>query len=118
MTLSTITDDFEGILRPKGPKYDIGAREFVSVVTALDRVRTISGQVLVYPNPSASQVTIRSQSPLHKVSLSNIQGELLFERPLSGELEAKLNIESLENGMYFIGVEMENGSVTQILLKR
>ncbi|WP_028981658.1 T9SS type A sorting domain-containing protein [Sporocytophaga myxococcoides] len=120
MTLNTITDDFEGIVRPKGIKYDIGAREFVppmQVVTSLEEIHNISGQILMYPNPCTSHVTLRSQSPLIRVSFSNVHGQLIFEQLLMGDFETQLNLERIENGIYFIRMETENGSIVKSLLK-
>lgn len=118
MTLSAIINDFEGILRPEGTKYDIGAREFVSMVTALEESQNSSGKVLMFPNPCASHITIRTHSPLHRVRISNVLGEFLFEQLLLGELETQLNLEGLENGLYFIGLEMKSGNFIQSVVKR
>jgi hypothetical protein len=118
MTLNAITDDFEGIQRPSGSKYDIGAREFAPVLTAMEGIINSSDQVLMYPNPGSTQVTIRTQSPIYKVSITNLLGELLYEQLLPGEPETQLNLEGLENGIYFIGIETGNGNYLQSVLKR
>jgi hypothetical protein len=35
MTINAVTADFDGIARPQGPAYSIGAYEFISAVTAI-----------------------------------------------------------------------------------
>lgn len=68
-----------------------------------------------YPNPSNDEVTIAVEAKGKAVlKITDIAGRTAFEGPISLETgKTKVNINSLQNGMYIFNVQFENGQSSQ-----
>lgn len=68
-----------------------------------------------YPNPSNNEVTIAVEAKgKATLKITDIAGRTAFEGPISLETgKAKVNINSLQNGMYIFNVQFENGQSSQ-----
>lgn len=72
----------------------------------------------VYPNPAKDQITIEHSFEIDGSSMliiTNILGEQLLTEPLISTSE-KINIESLQNGIYFVTLKSKREIVTQKLI--
>lgn len=72
----------------------------------------------VYPNPAKDQITIEHSFEIDGSStllITNILGEQLLTEPLISTSE-KINIESLQNGIYFVTLKSKREIVTQKLI--
>ncbi len=67
----------------------------------------------IFPNPVKNELTILSNKEKEnlKIKIFNIQGKLLNTQNLDFEKQASINVSSLANGIYFLNIEDENGSV-------
>lgn len=61
----------------------------------------------IYPNPAQHEITINSENHIHTSSIYNILGQLVIEK---GE-DSKINISSLNSGIYIIKVSFDNGKI-------
>lgn len=72
--------------------------------------------VLIYPNP-AQHWTVVTAEGMHSVSLVNQLGQELMRQKADGP-QARLNIQNIPNGVYFVKVEFANSvSVTKLIKK-
>lgn len=72
----------------------------------------------VYPNPAKDQITIEHSFEIDGSSMlliTNILGEQLLTEPVISA-SPKINIESLQNGIYFVTLKSTRGSSTKKLI--
>jgi large repetitive protein len=60
---------------------------------------------LVYPNPSSTNLTIKSNEVIKNIHVYSLEGKELFS-----SIQSTINVESLTSGMYYMSIEFENGS--------
>jgi hypothetical protein len=79
---------------------------------------SLKKNVELYPNPSNGWLEIKSDQLIGKVSIYNQLGALVLVNQIA-DFTKNLNIESLENGFYYIEFETENSIEKQsFILKR
>lgn len=79
----------------------------------------VETQVQIYPNPAEGLISLESPQAIRFVQLLDLNGKILAEYPLNSELSAQINISGYKNGLYFIKVILDKGSVVErILLSR
>jgi hypothetical protein len=84
----------------------------VTVTVGIDEVTT--DEIVIYPNPTQSEIFIKSELRIEKVEIYSIVGALLqIERNVS----EKISISTLPYGVYFIKVFTEKGIVTSKIVK-
>jgi len=69
----------------------------------------------LFPNPTTNQVYLQSSQDVVSVEMRNAMGQLLISKQGS---VSELNLESFENGVYFISVETTEGVVRRSIVKR
>ena len=70
----------------------------------------------LFPNPANDQFTISADSPLQKIIVSDVFGNMVQTISLQNEFESRLSILNLANGVYTVQViNAENMSSTQKL---
>jgi len=67
-------------------------------------------QVSMYPNPVNNVLTIANMNGVKEVIVSNVLGQALFAKPVSG-VEMTINTSEFRNGIYIITIVSENGLV-------
>lgn len=74
-------------------------------------------QASVYPNPAQGDVLVEA-SGMKQVTVFNLMGQSLYSVVASGD-RLLIDVSSFENGLYFIRIEGENGTVTrQVVVRR
>jgi len=59
----------------------------------------------LFPNPSTNYVEINSlETPISRIQIFDISGKLIFANNYSSEINIKLNISSLTNGIYLLKI--------------
>lgn len=97
-----ISDRAEGFLLVKDPNLNASEFEF-------------SSEIKMYPNPTSDKITIQSnQIPLNTIRISNILGQVIFQKEYNNQTSVEVNTEQLENGVYFVTV---NKTLTKKLIK-
>jgi hypothetical protein len=73
-----------------------------------------NGLFSIYPNPFSDKITInqKNQSKLKSVSVSNLQGQLLFKSEIFDTNE--LDLSELNSGLYFVTINNTNGKSNTI----
>ncbi len=72
----------------------------------------------LFPNPTKGIFNIRFDSVIEKntVDVYDVLGNLVQQRIFHHSKEAKLDVSSLANGVYYVQVQNENGAFTQKLI--
>lgn len=75
-------------------------------------------KVLLYPNPTTNQFTISAdQEIIQSILISNIEGKIIHDE-LINKLKVTIDSDSYPKGIYFVKIQLTNGSsVTKKLVK-
>jgi hypothetical protein len=92
---------------------DANSKKIRKITNAIVSVNEFeSTQIKVFPNPSSSHINIQL-SRISKINIISLEGKIISK--LLGADNYQVNVESLENGIYFI--QTENGT-TQKFIKQ
>jgi len=75
----------------------------------------------VYPNPFHDQVTIDTRNILSpgNITITSLNGQVVFEQPISGSTKSTLNLSALKPGNYLLTIQTKNKIIaTQKLIKQ
>ncbi|MCR5014821.1 MAG: T9SS type A sorting domain-containing protein [Bacteroidales bacterium] len=72
-------------------------------------------QVMVYPNPTSGQVSLRSATMMQRCLVVNSLGQTVLDSPVDDTV-TQLNLEGLTPGLYLIRVTTEHGGSTHKLM--
>jgi hypothetical protein len=73
----------------------------------------------IFPNPTSEILNINAQTPISKVSLYDLNGRLLKEEQINGNLmQHQLDVQNLSNGIYFVEIDSGEKSVSKKFVKR
>ena len=73
-------------------------------------VNQIESDFSIYPNPSNGIINVQSTERINNVNVYNMIGNLVLVRNISNT-QSTLNIENLTNGIYFMELNLSNGSI-------
>lgn len=74
--------------------------------------------IIMYPNPASSEVVIYSENKLEKIEIITANGFVCKEEIPASAFQAKMNIEHLSQGIYFVTIYSELGNKTLKLIKK
>ncbi len=77
----------------------------------------LEGSVILYPNPTASNVTISAQGMMESVSLYDVYGKLISTMKVN-DTNATVDMSDYASGVYFAKITTENGVVTKRIVKK
>ena len=73
----------------------------------------------LYPNPVTDKLLIESQENISQAAVYNIHGKLVKTIRFNASNPIEINVSSLQNGMYFLKIETENGRIaTEKFIKK
>ena len=81
-----------------------------SCATPSTGIDELTNSFSIYPNPSNSLITIQAANTIKTVNIYNMIGNLVMVKNLSNN-QSTLNIENLTNGVYFMELNLSNGSI-------
>ena len=70
----------------------------------------IESNFSIYPNPSNGIINVQAAEKINTVNVYNMIGNLVMVRNISNT-QTTLDIEKLTNGIYFIELNFDNGSI-------
>jgi hypothetical protein len=70
--------------------------------TGIKNTTAIRNQVVIYPNPASTEVYIDAEQAFSEITLFNQQLSVIDKQNFVSTKTKKLNISSLNNGIYFI----------------
>lgn len=77
---------------------------------------SITQDVIVYPNPSDTVITIDANSNIESIIVYDMQGRIMVSKDANHQT-ASVDISRFANGMYFITIKTAMGEVTKRVLK-
>ncbi|MBN2174604.1 MAG: PKD domain-containing protein [Bacteroidales bacterium] len=84
----------------------------VNHITGIDE--NIQRQVNIYPNPARNEISFSSPINIQKVTILNMVGKRVYQDELN-DSKGNLDISSLENGIYFLRLETNDGMINKKL---
>jgi hypothetical protein len=81
--------------------------------THLDEINT---DLSIYPNPTSSQLILKSTTEIERVSLHSIDGKLLFESK-TNDVSYHIDMQSFKQGIYLLKVGNKQGNEIHIIKK-
>jgi hypothetical protein len=73
-------------------------------------IKQLDNNLSIYPNPSNGVITIQATNSINTVNIYNMIGNLVMVKNIANN-QATLNIENLTNGVYFMELNLSNGSI-------
>jgi ELWxxDGT repeat protein len=64
----------------------------------------------IYPNPTSGIVNIKSSQAINTITVLDITGKIVYTQTANGS-QAQLDLAPLNNGVYFIDTQLENGTI-------
>ena len=123
-TITGLTPETEYQIQVQANCGDGNLSEWSTLVTATTTVGIdswLENSVTLYPNPAREvvnvQCTMNNVQLTGELSVFDVYGKLLQIVPITSEI-TQINVSSLANGMYFVRVTTEEGSVTKTFVKR
>jgi PKD repeat protein len=71
----------------------------------------------LFPNPSSAEITIKSQSLPNNYIIYNTLGQVLRQSKVNSDTELNINVQNLNDGIYFIKLIKENSSQVLSFIK-
>ncbi len=74
----------------------------VKIIPSVQIKENNKEKLTIYPNPTKGKINIKATSPIQKIRIFNLEGQLLFTG------QSLKSIEHLENGQYIIEIDTED----------
>jgi blue copper oxidase len=87
--------------------------------TGISEAQFADDNVIVFPNPASSHVSLFSNIPFHKteIKIMNALGQLQVEKLSDGENKIELDVSILPEGIYFLQVKSEDNFFSKKIIK-
>ena len=87
---------------------------FDGEIAVREPLKPVSASVAIYPNPTGDMFSVRSESPVELLEVSDLSGRVL----LRTERTAQADVSSLPQGIYLVRVRTEKGSCVKKLVRK
>ena len=67
-------------------------------------------ELLIYPNPAQTEITIQSPTKIQTIEISNGLGQIVSKSILNSK-KSNLSISSLPKGIYFVKILLEDNTI-------
>ncbi len=84
------------------------------IVDAIKVVNQPAGQL--YPNPTSTSLTIKTNAPIQEIVIYNLQGELILIEAVNNRNSYTLNHLKLENNVYLCSIRTDLGVIVKRLI--
>lgn len=84
-----------------------------SCIVGINEQLNTKDQIIIYPNPTNKYLNINSASTIKQIEIIDITGRIV----LSNKKDKKIDVNSLNSGIYFIKVYSDNKTFSQKIIK-
>ncbi len=77
----------------------------------------IPKNIEIYPNPFEGEINISSTKVIESVKLMNALGEQIYLPPTLADKKTTLNLSNVSEGVYFLHIKVEHGTMVKKVLK-
>lgn len=77
---------------------------------------TLASNIVIYPNPTDSELNIISSFPLEKINVYNLKGQVIISS--NNNKETSIDLSSLPSGIYFVKTTGNNTVETHKIIKK
>lgn len=99
----------DNTLLTSGGNFGFGNRDnFFNGVLSVNEFR--AENLSLFPNPTSSTVTIKTPTLPDSYSIYNALGQVISQMKINSETDLDINVENLNNGVYFIKLTKDNAS--------
>ncbi len=116
--------DFDGISRPQGTGFDIGAFEH-EIASGTSLLNNDSDDFQIYPNPASQEITVffdAVQGQQAELSLFNLQGQPIKTESIkvsfNGKNHQKLQLQQIPEGTYILRLKTGDFTFSDKLVKK
>lgn len=103
------TNFINGFFMPNHPHYRMPAMSCSPL--SVEEVEQTASSLQVYPNPSSGRVSVESESVIENVIIYDALGREVSNQQTIHQRIVELGIRDLENGIYTVRVDLENGKI-------
>lgn len=90
---------------------------FDSYITSDNSLNTDADKIMIFPNPVKDQLTLNTGDlKAESISISDIQGRIVYSNGNSFSGSYSLNLSHLESGMYILNFKVNKATVTKKLI--
>lgn len=93
----------------------------VEVINGVVGIQSLTNDNLisVSPNPAINELTVRSNSEIEKVEITNVTGQIILCEQANSR-NYKLNLENISNGVYFVKVyqNAKQASIKKVVIQK
>ncbi|BDS10160.1 T9SS type A sorting domain-containing protein [Aureispira anguillae] len=98
---------------------DIFVLKMNETTTSVEKHRTKSLTLNVFPNPTPNNIHIQAQTNLKGVEIYNLEGQLIRSKRINNQTEIDLDLSDLPSGLYLLTLNDEKGqSYQQKIIKK
>jgi len=72
--------------------------------------------IVIYPNPAKSIVTIECTNIIQKIELTDLSGKLIIQKQISSS-NVEISIRNQPNGIYLLNITTKNGNMVRKIVK-
>jgi predicted GH43/DUF377 family glycosyl hydrolase len=77
-----------------------------------------SGQINIYPNPASDLINLQTNEiGEHTIEITSVNGQLILSFKRSGSFH-QIDLSSLQKGLYFITISLEDNVITRKIIKK
>jgi hypothetical protein len=87
---------------------DVTVADGPVAVTSLDK----ENELTLFPNPAGDFIEIRSGAAIDKLCLKSLNGAEIRNIQANGNNSIQIGLTELSSGIYFLTVQLENGSIS------
>ncbi len=112
-------EDYDGLHRPQGMQFDVGAYEFVNNSSTDNLSEQVD--ILLYPNPSSGKFQLvfggSKVSNIYQLRITDLRGaDICKTRQIDTQTPFEIDLGDLPKGLYFIYLENETNRLVRSVL--
>lgn len=85
---------------------------------SVDEFSNNANAIKVFPNPVKNELFFETNQNIEKVTVYNLDGKMIKEFNAESSFLTKIDVRTLANGLYFMEIQLANGTQTHKIIKQ